>query len=248
MMKLSVITLAIAAVGLAGCETFQTKKEEPKVQIKERVVEKIVYKQPSNIVVETAPAWMYKVPKEAGVVFASASSRSQDYSMAMEKAKTLAQAKIAEMLGTKVDKQTKIFQSDKNGNYNDSSTTAIRKTIEDVNLLGVEVVDMKVLLEGPNVYRAFVLMGLKLDEQKLEAKEEAKKEIDEETKAFDELGKKKSEVKKEQISNTGVIVTPVASLDRSRMVVNTISDQSVKDRVNEVLKDPNAVVLNATVR
>ncbi len=247
-MKLKVIALAISTLGLTACETMQAKKEEPKVQVKERIVEKIVYKQPSNIVVESAPAWMYKIPKEPGVVFASASSRSQDYSMAMEKAKTLAQAKIAEMLGTKVDKQTKIFQTDKNGNYSDSSQTAIRKSIEDVNLLGVEVVDMKVLLEGPNIYRAFVLMGLKLEEQKPEVKEEAKKEIDEEKKAFDELGKKKPEPKKEQVSSNGVIVTPVASLDRSRMVVNTISDQSVKDRVNEVLKDPNAVVINATVR
>jgi hypothetical protein len=94
-------------------------------------------------------------------------------------------------------------------------------------------------------------MAIKMEEQKPEPKAEPAKEIDEETKAFDELGKKKPVAKAEKISdsgNPGVVVTPVASLDRSRMIVNSISDQSVKDRVNEVLKDPNAVVINTTIR
>lgn len=249
-MNLRILTMALASAGLAACNTFPTKKEEPP-KVVERVVEKIVYKQPTSIVVESSPAWMTKLPKEPGVLFASATSRSQDYSMAVEKAKTMAQAKIAEMLGTKIDKQTKIYQSDKNGSYNENSSTAIRKSVEEVNLLGVETVDVKILLESPTVYRAFVLMAIKMEEQKPEPKAEPAKEIDEETKAFDELGKKKPVAKAEKISdsgNPGVVVTPVASLDRSRMIVNSISDQSVKDRVNEVLKDPNAVVINTTIR
>lgn len=254
-MKIKILVMALASVGLAGCETLLPKKEAakpPEERIVEKVVEKVVYKQPSNIVVESAPLWMTKLPKEPGILFASASGRSQDYGMAVEKAKTMAQAKIAEMLDTKIDKQTKIYQADKNGSFTENSSTAVRKSIEEVNLLGIETVEVKVLLESPTIYRAFVLVAIKMEEQKPEPKPEPVKEVDEETKAFEDLGKKKSVPKAEKISqsptNNGVIVTPVANLDRSRMIVNTISDQSVKDRVAEVLKDPNAVVLNATLR
>jgi hypothetical protein len=243
-------------VALAGCETFVTKKETPVPQVTERVVEKVIYKHPSNVTIDSSPEWMHKLPKTPGILYSSASARSQDYSMAVEKARTLAQSKIAETLDSKIDKQTKMFQADKNGSYVGSYQSATRKKVENVSLTGVELVDTKVVLESTNVYRAFVLMAIKLDEQKVEVKEPVK-EVDAETEAFNELDKKpvktpeikpKEVSKNEKENSNGIIVTPVASLDRSRMITNSITDEKVKARVAEVLKDPNAVVMNTTIR
>ena len=170
--------------------------------------------------------------------------------MAVEKAKTVAQSKLAELLGVKVDKQTKIYQSDKNGAYYENSSTAIRKSVEEVNMIGAEVVETKVIMEAPNVYRAFILMTIKGEEQKQVQAPAQPTEDDEEKSAFDQLGKKKVSILKTEPTSkvASVVVQPASEIDQTKMVVNTISDESVKARVAETLKDPNAVVINTTIR
>jgi hypothetical protein len=247
-MKLTTLAMALSAVSLAACQTAPTKVAEPVIH--ERVVEKIVYKEPTSIVMSNVPDWMSKLPKETGHMFASGTARSQDYSMAVEKAKTVAQSKLAELLGVKVDKQTKIYQSDKNGTYYENSTTAIRKTVEEITMVGAEVVETKVIMEAPNVYRAFILMTIKGEEQKQVQAPAQPTEDDEEKSTFDQLGKKKvSVIKAEPTSKVAsVVIQPASEIDQTKMVVNTISDAGVKARVAETLKDPNAVVINTTIR
>jgi hypothetical protein len=247
-MKFTTLAMALSAVGLAACQTAPTKVAEPVVH--ERVVEKIVYKEPTSVVMSNVPDWMGKLPKENGYMFASGTARSQDYSMAVEKAKTVAQSKLAELLGVKVDKQTKIYQSDKNGAYYENSNTAIRKSVEEVTMVGAEVVETKVVMEAPNVYRAFILMSIKGEEQKQVQAPPQPTEDDEEKSAFDQLGKKKVSVIKEEPTSkvASVVVQPASEIDQTKMVVNNISDAGVKARVAETMKDPNAVVINTTIR
>jgi hypothetical protein len=265
-MKYTALAIALSTIGLAACQTAPTKAPEPVVR--ERIVEKVVFKEPTSIVMSNVPDWMGKLPKENGYMFASGTARSQDYSMAVEKAKTVAQSKLAELLGVKVDKQTRIYQSDKNGAYYESSSTAIRKSVEEITMVGAEVAETKVVMEAPNMYRAFILMTIKGEEQKQVQAPVQPTEDDEEKKAFEQLGKKKVSavqqpvvsisqqhvepvvVKTEPIEApaSGVIVRPVSLVDKSTMIVNTISDQGVKDRVAQTMKDPNAVVINTTIR
>jgi hypothetical protein len=255
-MKYTTLTLALVAVGLTACQTAPQKAPEPIVH--ERIVEKVVYKEPTSVVMSTAPDWMSKLPKESGVMFASGTARSQDYSMAVEKAKTVAQSKLAELLGVKVDKQTKIYQSDKNGAYYENSTTAIRKSVEEITMVGAEVTETKVIMEAPGVYRAFILMSVKGEEQKQVKAPTPPTEDEEEKNAFDQLGKKKvSAVKPEVTSKVAqvvvedgkeIIIKPASQVDQTKMVLNTITNDSVKERAQAVLKDPNAVVINTTIR
>jgi hypothetical protein len=264
-MKYTKLTLALVTVGLTACQTAPTKTPEPVV--KERVVEKVVVKEPISVVLSNIPDWMNKLPKENGYMFASGTARSQDYSMAVEKAKTVAQSKLAELLGVKVDKQTRIYQSDKNGTYYDSSSTAIRKSVEEITMVGAEVVETKVIMEAPGMFRAYMLMSIKSEEQKQAQAPILPTDDEEEKKAFEQLGKKKVSAvqqqpvtakseqhvepvvaKTERVETSGVIVRPVAMVDKGTMIVNTISDQGVKDRVAQVMKDPNAVVINTTIR
>jgi len=263
-MKKTLVLLPIVAA-LAACQTAPTKAPEPVVR--ERVVEKVVLKEPTSVVMSNIPDWMSKLPKENGYMFASGTARSQDYSMAVEKAKTVAQSKLAELLGVKVDKQTRIYQSDKNGSYYESSSTAIRKSVEEITMVGAEVAETKVIMEAPGVFRAFILMTIKGEEQKQAQAPVAPAEDDEEKKAFEQLGKKKvlapaarsvsavqpdtaPAVKIERVEEplAGVIVRPVSMVDKNTMIVNNISDQGVKERVAQTLKDPNAVVISTTIR
>jgi hypothetical protein len=45
-----------------------------------------------------------------------------------------------------------------------------------------------------------------------------------------------------------IVVQPASEIDQTKMVVNTISDAGVKAQVAETMKDPNAVVINTTIR
>jgi len=255
-MKYTALAIALSTIGLAACQTAPTKAPEPVVR--ERIVEKVVFKEPTSIVMSNVPDWMGKLPKENGYMFASGTARSQDYSMAVEKAKTVAQSKLAELLGVKVDKQTRIYQSDKNGAYYESSSTAIRKSVDEITMVGAEVAETKVVMEAPNMYRAFILMTIKGEEQKQVQAPVQPTEDDEEKKAFEQLGKKKvSAVKPEVTSKVAqvvmedgkeMIIRPASQIDQSKMVLNTITNESVKERAREVLKDPNAVVINTTIR
>jgi transcriptional antiterminator Rof (Rho-off) len=264
-MKYTTLVMALATIGLTACQTAPTKAPEPVVR--ERIVEKVVLKEPTSVVMSNIPDWMNKLPKENGYMFASGTARSQDYSMAVEKAKTVAQSKLAELLGVKVDKQTRIYQSDKNGSYYESSSTAIRKSVEEITMVGAEVAETKVVMEAPGMYRAYILMTIKGEEQKQAQAPALPTDDDEEKKAFEQLGKKKVSAvqqqpvtakseqhvepvvaKTERVETSGVIVRPVAMVDKGTMIVNTISDQGVKDRVAQVMKDPNAVVINTTIR
>jgi hypothetical protein len=255
-MKYTKLTLALVAIGLTACQTAPQKPAEPVVH--ERIVEKVVLKEPTSVVMSNIPDWMGKLPKENGYMFASGTARSQDYSMAVEKAKSVAQSKLAELLGVKVDKQTRIYQSDKNGSYYESSSTAIRKSVEEITMVGAEVAETKVVMEAPGVFRAFILMSIKGEEQKQVQAPAATTDDDEEKKAFEQLGKKKvSAVKPEVTSKVAqvviedgkeMIIRPASQVDQSKMILNTITNESVKERAQAVLKDPNAVVINTTIR
>jgi hypothetical protein len=255
-MKYTTLVMALASIGLTACQTAPTKAPEPVVR--ERVVEKVVVKEPTSVVLSNIPDWMNKLPKENGHMFASGTARSQDYSMAVEKAKTVAQSKLAELLGVKVDKQTRIYQSDKNGSYYDSSSTAIRKSVEEITMVGAEVAETKVIMEAPGMFRAYILMTIKGEEQKQAQMPVLPTEDDEEKKAFEQLGKKKVSAAKPEVTSKvaqvviedgkEMIIRPASQVDQSKMVLNTITNESIKERAREVLKDPNAVVINTTIR
>jgi len=52
----------------------------------------------------------------------------------------------------------------------------------------------------------------------------------------------------DKTSSDEITVKPVSQVDRSSLISNTIRDESVKARIAKTLEDPNAVVIQATVR
>ena len=130
--------------------------------------------------VDRAPEWMFRLPKAAGIVFENGTATSGDFAMADMKAKAIAYAKICTSAGGKVRSQTKVYSADDGTNTTEQSEMAIRSICPDVNISGVETVEMKHVAEGTRI-RTYVLVALSADARKNQDTKRSAKE------AFQEL-------------------------------------------------------------
>ena len=109
--------------------------------------------------IDKAPEWMSKLPKSANAVYESATATSGDFAMADMKAKAIAYAKICTSAGGKVRSQTKVFTQDNGTTTTEMSEMAIRSICPDIDITGVETVEMKHVADG-NRIRTYVLVAL----------------------------------------------------------------------------------------
>lgn len=127
---------------------------QQQVQAEYRQQEKAV-----SMAINEAPPWMYKLPKEPGVIYENGTAISSDFSMADLKAKTMAYVKICTGAGGKVRSQMKMYRTDNDANSSEQSELAVRSLCPDVDISGVETVEMKHVAEGTRV-RTYVLVAL----------------------------------------------------------------------------------------
>ena len=149
-MKKIYLVLSIAG-SLSACGTsdiYQQGKNEYKQQ--ERAATQAV---------DQAPKWMFKLPKEIGVIYENGTAISSDFSMADLKAKTMAYVKICTGAGGKVRSQMKMYRADNDGASMEQSELTARSICPDVDITGVETVEMKHVAEG-NRIRSYVLVAL----------------------------------------------------------------------------------------
>lgn len=117
-----------------------------------------------NSAVIQAPGWMSKLPKAPGYIFENGTATSADFGFADIKAKTMAYAKICTAAGGKIRSQVKMFRSDSGDTSVDQSEMALRSMCPDVDITGVETVEMKHVSEG-NRIRTYVLVALPLGDK-----------------------------------------------------------------------------------
>lgn len=120
------------------------------------------YRQQAKVVTQAineAPAWMRKLPKESGVIYENGTAISSDFSMADLKAKTMAYVKICTSAGGKVRSQMKMYRADNEASSVEQSELTVRSLCPDVDITGVETVEMKHVAEG-NRIRTYVLVAL----------------------------------------------------------------------------------------
>ena len=111
--------------------------------------------------ISEAPDWMSKLPKESGVIYENGTAISSDFSMADLKAKTMAYVKICTSAGGKVRSQMKMYRADNDAASVEQSELTVRSLCPDVDISGVETVEMKHVAEG-NRIRTYVLVALPL--------------------------------------------------------------------------------------
>ena len=174
-MKKLAIVVAVAGV-LSACGTSGTNYS---AQYNQQSTQTSA--QMSNAISQ-APEWMSKLPKAAGYVFENGTATSSDFGFADIKAKTIAYSKICTSAGGKVRSQVKMYKADNGDTGTEQSEMAIRSMCADVDISGVETVEMKHVADG-NRIRTYVLVALSTSgiankDVKRSAKE-AFKELDE---------------------------------------------------------------------
>ena len=148
-MKNLIIVVAVASM-LSACGSNPVsqypKEAEKQIERQERAV---------KIAINQAPDWMTKVPKSPNAVYETGTAAHVDFSMADMVARTMAYAKICTAAGGTVRSQTKVFGNDTGV----TSEVTVRSMCPDVDITGVETMDIKHVAEG-NRIRAYVLVAL----------------------------------------------------------------------------------------
>ena len=150
----------LTALSSLACLTLAACASNPTEQVKSQAQEE--YRQQAKIANQSiiqAPSWMSKLPKETGVIYENGTAVSSDFAMADLKAKTIAYTKICTGAGGKVRSQMKMYRADNEGASVEQSELIARSICPDVDITGVETVEMKHVAEG-NRIRSYVLVAL----------------------------------------------------------------------------------------
>jgi hypothetical protein len=198
--------------------------------------------------ISQAPEWMTKLPKSANAVYESATATSGDFAMADMKAKAIAYAKICTAAGGKVRSQTKVFTQDNGTTTTEMSEMAIRSICPDIDITGVETVEMKHVADG-NRIRTYVLVALpigganvmKTAKETSRSSKEAFQELDEITGNKPVTDNTVAPKKGEEIS----VVKPDGTSTSFNLM--PVDNEEYKQKRAEALKKPSAVVGQVSV-
>jgi hypothetical protein len=196
--------------------------------------------------ISQAPEWMTKLPKSANAVYESATATSGDFAMADMKAKAIAYAKICTSAGGKVRSQTKVFTQDNGTTTTEMSEMAIRSICPDIDITGVETVEMKHVADG-NRIRTYVLVALPIGSANTmkTAKESARSSKE----AFRELDEITGNAKSEPVATPKGPEVSVVQPDGTKSTLNLlpVDNAEYKERRAEAIKKPGAVVGQVTI-
>ena len=199
-----------------------------------------------NSAVKEAPTWMSKLPKAAGYIFENGTATSPDFGFADIKAKTMAYAKICTAAGGKVRSQVKMFRSDNGDASTDQSEMSLRSMCPDVDITGVETVEMKHVADG-NRIRTYVLVALPIGSAN--TMKTAKEAVRNSKEAFQELDEITGNSKAEPATTPKGQEISVVRPDGSTGTLNLlqVENEEYKARRAEAIKKPGAVVGQVTI-
>jgi hypothetical protein len=200
-----------------------------------------------NSAIGQAPEWMSKLPKAPGYIFENGTATSSDFGFADIKAKAMAYAKICTAAGGKIRQQTKIFKSDTGDTSVDHSELAIRSMCANIDITGVETVEMKHVSEG-NRIRTYVLVTLPLgDKNVLKATKDAAARAPEAFRELDDVTKEQNRAPAtDKKSETISVVGPDGTTQNIGLV--QVDNEEYKARRAETLKKPGAVIGQYTLQ
>ena len=202
-----------------------------------------------NSAIKEAPTWMSKLPKAAGYIFENGTATSPDFGFADIKAKTMAYAKICTAAGGKVRSQVKMFRSDSGDASTDQSEMALRSMCPDVDITGVETVEMKHVSEG-NRIRSYVLVALPLgDKNVLKSAKDAATRAPDAFRELDGITKEHNQIPvpaADKKSDTVGVVNPDGTTQNIGLV--QVDNEEYKARRAEALKKPGAVIGQYTLQ
>ena len=233
--RYSLYLVSISSFLLAACGTNPVEQSKSNAQEE--------YKQQAKIAsqaITQAPAWMTKLPKETGIIYENGTAVSSDFAMADLKAKTIAYTKICTGAGGKVRSQIKMYRADNEGASVEQTELIARSICPDVDITGVETVEMKHVAEG-NRIRTYVLVALPMGSKNIM---KSTKDIQNRSgEAFKEL----DNLTKEQTQQTPKAAAPVAPITQTKPEVITPAPLEPTPIPNSgLIAEPPAQVEKAT--
>lgn len=199
--------------------------------------------------VAQAPEWMSKLPKAPGYIFENGTATSADFAFADIKAKAMAYAKICTAAGGKIRQQTKIFRSDSGDASVEQSELALRSMCPDVDITGVETVEMKHVSEG-NRIRTYVLVTLPVgDKNVIKSTRDAQNRAPEAFRELDNVTqdqKPQTQNQPAKTDNTVSVINPDGTEGTIGLV--QVNNEEYKRRRAEALKKPGAVIGQYTIQ
>jgi len=233
--RYSLYLVSISSFLLAACGTNPVEQSKSNAQEE--------YKQQAKIAsqaITQAPAWMTKLPKETGIIYENGTAVSSDFAMADLKAKTIAYTKICTGAGGKVRSQMKMYRADNEGASVEQSELIARSICPEVDITGVETVEMKHVAEG-NRIRSYVLVALPMGSKNIM---KSTKDIQNRSgEAFKEL----DNLTKEQTQQAPKAAAPVAPITQAKPEVMTPAPLEPTPIPNSgVITEPPAQVEKAT--
>lgn len=233
-----IITLLPIVAALAACGTTDVyqKRADNERAYQAKQVEKVI---------DQSPAWMSKPPISSSAVYASGTSSSADYSMAVHKAKADAWGKICMTAGGTASQRTKIYKADTADSSTELSEMVIRTQCKEVDITGVETADKKIIQEGTR-YRAYVLIVLPTGDANVLKKAKEQQRLNElaakrAPEAFKELDEP---VKVEPIpsNQSGKPISVITPSGTSTLNLMPVENAEYKARRDAALQKPGAVV------
>ena len=235
MKKLAIVVAVAGFLSACGTTQYQTRAD-------------LYPSGPSNAqqssAVSQAPEWMSRLPKSANAVYESATATSGDFAMADMKAKAIAYAKICTAAGGKVRSQVKVFTQDNGTSTTEMSEMAIRSICPDIDITGVETVEMKHVADG-NRIRTYVLVALPIGNANImKTSKETARSSKEAFQELDEITGNKPVTETNPVATQKGQEISVVKPDGSTSTLNLmpVENEEYKARRAEAIKKPGAVV------
>jgi hypothetical protein len=240
-MKKLAIVVAVAGL-LSACGTTRVANNH------DSRAQAISAQQTRNIqnTLNQAPDWMTKTPKSDNAFYGTGTAVSSDFSMADLKAKTIAYSKICTAAGGTIRSQMKMFQTDTESASKETSELTIRSMCQDVDITGVETVDIKRIPDG-NRIRTYVLVALPFGDANIMRKQKANEALARDVQrrapeAFKELDRVTKPAPNVGQTGASIILTPA-----SQASVLDVQNPEYQARRAEAMQKPGAVVGQVSV-
>ena len=238
-MKMLIITSLLGTILLSACSTTSNTKKLSEIESS---------KAQSMVTNPMIPDWFLVTPSnDSGEIKVTATDISRDLQFAVDKAILAAKIQLASILGSKVESLTQETTIEVGENKKD-----VRRDVDRVSRVSVDQnigfytrENLSVIKEGDQ-YRAFVMLKLANDEARRISGKNNKKTHEESLKKLDKFSNTNNNSRILE-NNDNLVINPVSHVNRDTLIFNKIEDSAIKERVNNILDRPDAVVIQTTV-
>lgn len=252
--SLSTVAIAVSLVACASAQKAEIPAPVPAVAVQKQMPVAHPYALPEAQarVMPQAPGWFVNLPKDtADMVFAAGTATSTDEQMAYDKARMSAERKLVELANTRITTQTKSYRADRGDVSIENYEQVTRKNAAG-ELIGAQRVDSQAVFDG-RTYKVYVLLRLPVGEANAMAKARTTARLQREADirsrgAHENLERNTDRAQDQERKETEQLKQEVESRPVSELKLMDVDNAEYKQRRDEALAKPGAVIGQTTLR